>query len=141
MLQVASTGKTIPAEIFESARPMSKVNVMIVDFPNGHIECGYVGLTDWTDTVAIVFDKPFKHAPVVMTNWSKYEAMAVNGEKAIIKYSVKWKGWMPYVAIGLDTDKKEWSVSELERAIGFYSLLSGAAGVVGGGLLGKELSK
>ena len=142
MLQVAVSGaKPIPAEVFNSARPMSKINTMIVDFPNGHIECGYVGLTDWTDTVVIEFSKPFKRAPVVMTIWSKYEAMTVNGEKAVIKFSVKYKGWMPYVAMGLDSDKQEWSVSELENAIQFYSLISGAAGIVGGGLLGRELSK
>ena len=135
---VREGAKPITEEDAARAVSVDKQGVIILEFPNGHIEAGLLVLPKYTNVISVTFEKPFKYTPSFQTVWAGVESMYLDQYRAVVKYSGSYKGLIPYVAIGLDTDSKRWS---LEESMVQYTLISGAAGAVGGGLLGAGLSK
>jgi len=136
----------ISEEEFAKAEPMKNVHVMELFFPIGHIEAGFVRLPTWTRRVVLNFKTPFKLPPIVQLIWEGFRRGSVSEEKAVIEYMYYYRGYMPYVVVGLDVERDaSWSFEEAIKGLAddatFKAAVAAALGMFGGGGLGAGLSK
>jgi len=132
-------------EVYKTVEASSgkKVNVIELDFKIGHMEAGYVLYENPTDVIKVEFRKPFAVAPTVIFGVVIIDWMRVCPREAVAALQRAVRGYVPYVAVGLDVNfSAGYDVAdEIEKLRGEINVKSTAAGIGGalGGLVLEEI--
>lgn len=94
-----------------------KANLLVLDFPIFRIETAFAKIEEWTKKVKVEYEKSFKYAaqPLFPSSIGTAYSITMDTKHFEVKYRDSLKGAIPYLAIGMTSDKHEWNfANEIE---------------------------